>query len=183
MPDPGDPEEVESLLEMGSLLWKKGDRDEALRFLARAVGALPAGARRTALTAAERSLAPPKIGRSTLTSPILAAPPPRAQDEEILSQRDLVSVDSVPSVVTERFDYDGAIEHGRLSITAPPEAALPPNVLPAVRVWIVPGAEGGRVVVAEGPRPTGAADAILLAVVPGADIHALLARRSSDQSR
>lgn len=182
MPAPGDAEEVETLLEMGAMLWKKGDRVEALRFLDRAVSACPEGPRRKELEASRRTLAPPKVGQTTLVS--RAAPPPAAAPEEaVLSERDVVAVESAPSVITQRFDYDRALEHGKLSLQPAPEPALPANVLPAVRVWILPGPEGGRVVIAEGPRPTGAADAILLSVVPGADIHALLARRTTDQSK
>ena len=188
-----DPEEVTTLLEMGAMLSRKGDIPDALRFLERAVDACPVGMRRAELAVALSGLRPPVAprtpapGETTLVSKPTATTQrnaPRAVvvdtgpvSEAMLSEADLV-VDSARSdVTTQRFDYEEALQHGSL---APPAAEpdLPPNILPAVRVWIVPGKEGGRVVIAEGPRPLGAADAILLSVVPGADLPELLKRRA-----
>jgi hypothetical protein len=109
---------------------------------------------------------PMSVPAETRVSGIVSEPP------EVLSSSDLTS-DLPESASTRRFDYPEALE--QLAKPSQPTAAttLPNDVLPAIRVWIV----AGRVVPATGARPTGAADAILLAVVPGVDLASLLANQ------
>lgn len=113
--------------------------------------------------------------------------PAPASVDIVLSTRDMMAGEAASDpAVTRRFDYDDGLDPAAMASailpgSAPPTApapALPANVLPGIRVWIVPGPEGGKVVPAEGGRPRGATDAILLAVVPGIDLYEALARKS-----
>lgn len=113
--------------------------------------------------------------------------PAPASVDIVLSTRDMMAGEAASDpAVTRRFDYDEGLDPAAMASailpgSAPPAApapALPANVLPGIRVWIVPGPEGGKVVPAEGGRPRGATDAILLAVVPGIDLYEALARKS-----
>ena len=94
--------------------------------------------------------------------------------------RDVVTAMVMEPVPTRRFSYPEGLEAAAVRSAAIPadrpadarttSPTLPSNVLPAIRVWIV----GGKVIPAEGPRPAGAADGVLLAAVPGVDLVALL---------
>jgi hypothetical protein len=116
----------------------------------------------------EPVLAPMSMPAETRISGHTSEPP------EVLSSRDLQSDRPADGASTQRFDYPASLEQlAKPSQPALVAAAPATDVLPAIRVWIV----AGRVVPAVGGRPAGAADAILLGVVPGVDLASLLAER------
>ena len=128
--------------------------------------------------AGDASKQPPVVVSAAAPAPVAAPPvetpaPAQIDDEVELSSSDL-SDHEPGDVSTRRFDYPEALAgmampSGKRQSAAP----LPDGVLPAIRVWIV----GGVVIPAVGPRPAGAADAMLVSSAPGVDLVAALARK------
>lgn len=181
---PDDSENLEWLRSTAEALWAKGERDDGLMWLERAAKDAESDgktARATELReAAARLATPPRapkanVGATTLISDRGAVEPPqkRGVDEVVISGRDVVSDELHAD--TRKFDYpDGVDPRAVTSAMVPARAALPDDVLPAIRVWITKGPGPPRVIPADGARPSGVVDAMLVSVVPGVDLREAL---------
>lgn len=190
----GDSENLAWLRSTAEALWGKGEREDGLMWLERA--AKDAESEGRAERAAElreastRLATGPKVvkpGMTTLVSDrqavlnqagvdVKVTDKPRSTGEETeLSSRDVVTEEPAD---TRKFDYpEGVDPRAVTSAMVPEPAKLPDDVLPAIRVWITKGPAGGKVIPADGARPSGVVDAMLVSVVPGIDLRAALKGR------
>lgn len=183
----GDSENLAWLRSTAEALWGKGEREDALVWLERAAKDAESEDRADRAAelrdAASRLASAPKpakarsVGATTLVSDRDAAPradgasTSDAPSQLALSASDLVSDE--PAMVTRKFDYPDGVDPRAVASAMVPEAAkLPDDVLPAIRVWITKA--GGKVIPADGARPSGVVDAMLVSIVPGVDLRAAL---------
>ncbi len=183
-PRPDDSENLEWLRSTAEALWTKGDRDGGLTWLERAArdaegeGKVERAAelRQAATRLAAAQTRKTNAGTTTLISQAVqdpVTPAVRPPDEIVLSTRDVVSEELHAD--TRKFDYPGGVDPRAVaSAVVPPQPALPDDVLPAIRVWITKGPGAPRVLPADGARPSGVIDAMLVSVVPGVDLRAAL---------
>ena len=176
----------------------EGHAERASRLVEEARGlalAVPVGAARTPtrkLLEQTMQSKPPGAGEDAKAAPVVVRVPERSPaavapvaepaglgghpgefPEVELSSSDF-SIEEHPSATTRRFETPDTLAAMATPSHARPAPALPDDVLPAIRVWIIAGA----VIPAVGGRPAGAIDAVLVSSAPGVDLVAALAGRA-----